>query len=243
MDYQATYHRSEFAIPALLIIALSMIGAVWLALTRFEGNAFVSATLWILGVSILLIAFVFANCFRVHRWTVAGDGLHIAERPKVPFTGLRRTANLAWAEIGGVHRIESDFGRQIELVTRDGRQFRMPQAMISGVGIDPSAPLGDLLAYIERVAEASGASLGKTTEGLSFWNRLPGLFMQSIFFVISLALAGAAVLMIFDGEIVDGRRSGEGTAIALILPVAAGWRLWKSLRRRREVARLGQATR
>ena len=109
MEYQATYRRSEIAIPALLIITLSMIGAVWLALTRFDGNAFVSATLWILGLSVLLIAFMFANCFRVHRWTVAGDGLHIAERAKVQLTGLSRNATLAWAEIEGVHRIEFRF--------------------------------------------------------------------------------------------------------------------------------------
>jgi hypothetical protein len=237
MDYRATYRRGEVAIPAVLIVAVAMIGGVWLAIVRLEGNAAVSAALWVLGLSALAITFVFAGVFRRHHWTVASDGITIAERQIVPLTGPNRNACLAWSDIAGVRRVEAGFDRQIELVAHDGRRFRMSQAIKVGVGVDPDAPLEDFLSHILHAAAAGGANLGAATEGLSFWNRVPGLAILTIFFAIALAFGGAAVLMLLDGEIVDGRRSGEGTAIGLALPVGAGWLLWKSLRRRREVMR------
>lgn len=239
MKYRAIYRRGEVAIPRLFAVAAAIIGSVWFAMGRLAGNAGVSAVLWILGLSVLAIALLFAGAFRVHRWTTTDRGIRIAESPKVPLTGLRRNAELRWGEIAAIRRVEAGLDRQIELVARDGRRFRMSQAMKAGVGDDPAAPLEQFLDHIVQAAHQAGADLGDAVEGLSFWNRLPGIALLLVFFAIALTFAGAAVLMLLDGEVVGGRRSGEGSALALALPFGTGWLLWKSLRRRRAVLKQG----
>ena len=239
MEYRAFYRRGEIAIPGLFAVAAAMIGAVWLVMDRLDGNSAVSAVLWILGLSVLTIALLFAGAFRVHRWTTTDEGIRIAESPKTPLTGRRRNADLRWSEIAAIERIETGLDHQIELVARDGRRFRISQAMKAGVGVDPAAPLEQFLDHIMDSARQAGADLGDAGEGLSFWNRLPGIALLVVFFAIALTFAGAAVLMLLDGQVVGGRRSGEGSALALALPFGAGWLLWKSLRRRRAVLSLG----
>lgn len=194
---------------------------------------------WTFGLSVFAMAFIFANTYRIHRWTIAGEGLEIAERPKILLTGLPRRAIVPYADIAGFHRVESGIEYLIEISTRDGRAYRMPEARIAdpkGFGQpDPDANLNVFADAIYSAARASGYPLPAPSEGLSFWNTFPGLFFLVVIFVLALAFAILAAWALFDGGLSTTNRSGYGAAIAILLPFGAGWLLRKSWRRRREV--------
>lgn len=235
MDYQATYRRSAFAIPALLVVMALLAGGIALALREPDGNVVLSRILWLLAATVIATLIIFAGAFRVHRWTITPQGVDIAERPKVPFFGLRRRASLSFAQIARFYRLEVGLDRQIELVAYDGRSYRLSQAMKAGVGADPDAILDDFLAAIQNAAMSAGAHIPEPSEALSFWNSIPGLACLTVMLALALAIGVMAGWALIDGMVSSGPRSGYGTAIALLLPFGAGWLLVKSWRRRRLV--------
>jgi hypothetical protein len=72
-------------------------------------------------------------------------------------------------------------------------------------------------------------------EGLSFWNRLPGIAVIFVLLVIACAIAAAVAWALWDGMTTSQPRGGHFAAIALLLPVGGGWLLLKTIRRRRLV--------
>jgi hypothetical protein len=178
--------------------------------------------------------------FRVHRWTLLPGGVEISQRPKVPFTGLSRKTVVPFREIAALRNVESGMDRLIEIATRDGRRFRLSQAMTaSATGIgrpDTEANLWAFAASIRDAAERSGTPLPALSEGLSFWNSATGLTLLVIMFVITLVISAAVAWALWDGMTLDTRaRGGQAIAILLLLPIGAGWLLIKSLRRRAAV--------
>jgi hypothetical protein len=232
MEYQATYRRSEFGIPMLIGAMMLLAAGIALAMRIPDDNETLSYIFWLLGSTVIAVIVIFASLFRVHHWAILTDGLDIAERPKVPLLGLRRRVFLPFANIASVHRIESGLDRQFEIIAHDGCRYRLSQAMKAGVGIDRDANLDDFLDAVRSAAESAGAPIPEPSEGLSFWNSIPGLAYLTIMMAIATLFAGAAGLTMIEGEISPGPRSGYFTAIALLLPFGAGWLLVKSWRRR-----------
>jgi hypothetical protein len=243
MEYRTTYRHTHFALPALLAVLLLFGLGIYLALVRLPGEQVMTAVLWGAGATLLAVFLIFANCYRWHSWTITATGLAIRERPRVPLTGLPRRAEVPFAGIAAIVRLESGLDRYVDIETRRGQVYRMPQAMTAKAGgmigsPDPDASLEDFLAAIRQAAEAAGVTLPEPAEGLGFWNRLPGLFCLLLMLVLALAFAGAALWALSEGEAPSGHRSGYALGIVLFLPFGAGWMLVKALRRRWRVLAL-----
>jgi hypothetical protein len=237
-DYEATYRRSELALP--LVVGIAIVGGsvaaalvVWTPADQgFEGRVLSAA-----GILVLALLSVFLVIFRRHRWTLQKNGIAIHERPRVPLTGLPHRAVVAYYEIIAFSEVESGFDHLIEIVARNGRRYRMAQRMVQIKGEkfmrpDGNALLGDLKASIRDAAANAGVKLPATTQALSFWNTIPGLAFLGFLFAVSLVICGGIVLALFEGFTTSQPRGGEALAVLLLLPVGAFYLLWKMLRRR-----------
>jgi hypothetical protein len=239
-DYQATYRRQEFALPALLGVLAVLAAGVFAGIKLYSAGYGAPIFFTTIGVCLFALLAILLSVFRAHHWAVDKDGIHIEERPSVPLMGLPHRATLPFSELVAFRHVESGFDRLIEVVTRDGRTYRMPQKMLKNpAGIpspDPAARLDDFVAAIRAIAARSGHGLPEISEGLSFWNRPAGLACQAIMLLVSLPIAAATAFALFDGGIKPGQpRGGQAIAIFLLLPVGAGYLMVKSLRRRRAV--------
>ncbi|MDF3075602.1 MAG: hypothetical protein K0S54_3269 [Alphaproteobacteria bacterium] len=239
-DYQATIRRSELAIP--LLIGFMILGGLALAavLLWAHGQQMVSLILATAGVTVAGALSCMVIAFRVHRWTLKPDGIAIHERPKVPLTGLSHRAFVAFADIIAFRDVESGFDYLIEIVTRQGRRYRMAQKMVQKKGErlpmpDMEARLGDLVVSLRDAAARAGAPLPSTTQGLSFWNTIPGLAFIGFLLAVSLVISGVVVFALVHGFTTRQPRGGEAIAILLILPVGAFILLRKMLKRRWKV--------
>jgi hypothetical protein len=238
-SYQSTYRRSEMAMPALLgILALIIVLATVIVRVPVDGNTIVAFLPFVAGAIIIAIVFVGMAAFRVHRWTIEPGGIRIEERPKVPLTGFRRSANLSFQEIAALRRVQSGFDFQLEIATRDGKLFRLAQVQRPGTrgGLNLPDPesLEKFASSIRSAAVAAGSELPATAEGLSFWNGPVGILLLAVMFIVSLAVAAAALWGLWEGMRVRPRM-GEAEAIAILLPFGAAYLLFKSLKRRRAV--------
>lgn len=239
-DYQATYRRSELAVPLLVGIMILAGGAMTLIILyarrpQLESMLFITA-----GVTVAGLLSIFLVLFRRHRWTLKKDGVAIHERPKVPLTGLSHRAFVAYGDIIAFRDVQSGFDHLIEIVTRKGRRYRMAQAMAQKKGErlplpDMNARLGDLAATIRAAAARAGHPLPATTQGLSFWNTIPGLGFIFFLLAISLVISGFVAWALLQGFTTRQPRGGETMAILLLLPIGAFILLRKMWRRRQEV--------
>ncbi|MFT4025870.1 MAG: hypothetical protein QM676_03560 [Novosphingobium sp.] len=239
MEYRATYRRTQTALPGLLLVLIGT-GLVIAYEVTYAGHDKLTVMMWALGLAVFGIFFIFANTYRIHSWTVQGTRLEVSERPRIPLTGLPRRASVDYGEIAAFHRVESGLDYLVEIATRDGRVYRLPQALIAdpkGFGRpDPDANLDVFADAIYSAARAAGHPLPEPSEGLSFWNSLPGLLFLGIVFVLALAIALLAAWALLAGGFSSSTsRAGYGAAIAILLPFGAGWLLRRSWRRRRAV--------
>jgi hypothetical protein len=230
--YECTYRHVAFVIASLCVLVVGMIAAIAAAANFIEdGNTSLSVMLYALGTVVVLIIIVAVSGYATHRWTIEPAGIRIEEKPKVPFMGLSRRRTLAFADIAALRHTESALDIIIEIAARDGAVYRL---MANG------AASQDLQAFAGAIAQAS-AKAGHTppamTEGLSFWNRVPGLILLTVMLIFALAIAVAAAWALFDGG-ASTTRSAEYAVLAILLPFGAGYLLYKSITRRWRVLQL-----
>jgi hypothetical protein len=238
--YQSTYRRSQVAIPSLFAVIAIFVAGMTATVRFVDGHNFETAIFSLFGVTVLLLVAILVTTFRIHRWTVQQGGVEIHQRPKVPLTGLSRKIMVPFPDIAAFRHVESGFEHLIEITTRDGRRFRLSQAMTGGrrnfACPDPDANLSGFALSIRAAAERAGHVLPSISEGLSFWNSAVGLAFLTIMLVISLLISGAVAWALWDGMTISPRpRGGETIAIFLLLPVGAGYLLLKSWKRRAAV--------
>lgn len=241
-SHEALYRWKEMLLPVL--IGALVFGAAAIALTFMyvsDTNTALVITLWMMGTAFAIIVVAAVAAFRVHRWTIEADGVRMEERPKVPLAGFRRHAVVPFGEMAALSRVESGFDLMIEITTRRGVSYRMPvRATPNPKGL-PTLHPEELEAFVSAISEAAvraGCPLQPTSEALSLWNKPFGLFMQGIMLLIALGFAGLAGFTLLTGGVDrPTARMGEMYAIALLLPVGAGYLLTRSLRRRRDVLR------
>jgi hypothetical protein len=235
--YRATYRRTEVAIPSLVGVVALFFAGLWLVLQQHRIDE--RLILALAGAVVLSALVILLAVFRVHSWTIEAGGVRISERPRVPLMGWGRRASVPFADILGVRRIESGFDRLLEIVTSDGRRFRLPQSLVapdsrSLAQPDPAADLDGFAAALHAAARQAGRELS-ASEGLSFWNTLPGIAFIVMLLVIACAISAAVAWALWDGMTTTQARGGYFAAVALLLPVGAGWLLIKTIRRRRLV--------
>jgi hypothetical protein len=243
--YTADYRRSAFVVPStLLALVLFMALSAW-AITAITDNANLLLVIAAgAGGTILFIIGALLTGLRVHYWRIEGGGLRIEERPKVPFTGTVTRIFAPWPEVAAVRRIESAFERQIEIEMRDGSSYRMAQGLVlrqdaTGYVADHAGMDGLAAAISARLAVAE-ATISHVRQGLSFWNRLPGLAILCAVFVASVLIAALAAAAFWSGAYLYGAVL-KGAAIMLVLPGGAGYLLFKSVKRRRRVLAITHA--
>lgn len=241
--FQSTHRRADLALVMIVLMFASLgLGlsaipwlsqAAWAIVVLFAGLA---GTL-VLAFGMLLVS------FRVHRWTLTGEGLRIDERPKVPLTGRRRSADLGFDAIVALNRRQAGMVQQAELVTRDGRRFYLDPGHhrpgAHGIGLSDPVPFQGFLATLAERANQAGYPL---TGGpvLSLWTRPLGLVFQVLLLGVALVIAGAVVWALWEGlgeTTSTGGRTGWALGLLLALPLGAGYLLRASLRHRREVQR------
>ena len=220
-----------------------MLGGLGLALTlraEIDDGTRMTLVFGSLGATLLAIVVIALASFRVHRWTVLADGIRIEERPKVPLTGLRRRATVAFGDVMALHRVQSGFDARLELRARDGRRFRLAQAFgpedARGVRVPDPAGLANFAAAIEGALRAAGHPMPDLAEALSFWNRPAGLAVLTVAFALALVMGiGVVWSFIVEGAPPARARAGEMMGILILLPVGAAYLLIRSVQRRRAV--------
>lgn len=237
--YTADYRHSAFVVPStLLALVLLMALLAWAIMSIADNATLLFVILAGAGGTILFIIVASVTALRVHHWGIEGGGLRIEERPKVPFTGFVNRVFAPWSEIAAVRRIESGFEWQIEIEMRDGAMYRMAQGLVLTPDatryITDHACLDALAAAISTRLAAAGAAISQVQEGLSFWNRLPGLAILCGMFVASVVIAGLAATAFWSDAYLYGAVL-KAAAIILVLPGTAGYLLFKSAKRRRRV--------
>jgi hypothetical protein len=126
----------------------------------------------------------------------------------------------------------------IEIATRSGRIYRLPQSLPSRKRLSIPPRTADFDRFAEAIrsaAKEAGHALPEISEGLSFWNTLTGLILLAAMFALSLLLAGVTLWALWNGFTTHQTRGGEMMAIVLLLPFGAGYLVLRSLRRRRAV--------
>lgn len=237
LSYQSTYRRSEVAVPALFAVLALAVGGGAAVIIFVDGRNLETAIMALALATVLLLLAVLLTAFRVHRWTVRSHGIEILQRPRVPLTGLARRATVAFPDIVAFRRVEHGLDRLIEITTRNGRRFRLSQAMTGAAHElarpDPAADLDAFAASVHMAARRAGHALPAMTEGPGFWNSVAGLALLLVMFAVSLVLSGGVAWSLREGMAISHRpRGGEAIAILLLLPFGAGYLLLKSWRRR-----------
>lgn len=241
-SHEALYRWKEMLLPVLIGVVVFGVAGITLGIMYIDdGNRFVTVILWMFGAAVAIIAVSTAMAFRVHRWTIEPGGVLIEERPKVPLAGFRRRLTVPFGDMAALSRVESGFDVLIELATRKGSIYRLPaRATPNSKWTQTFHPeeLGAFASAIQGAAMQAGRPLPRMVEALSMWNKPFGLFIQVIMLLIALGFGGLAGLTLLDGGVDrPTARLGEMYAIALLLPVGAGYLLYRSLKRRREVLR------
>ena len=237
--YQATYRRTEVALPSLLGAVALFFAGLWLVLQHPTDPRVMHAVLALAGAVVLTALVILLTVFRVHSWTIEAGGVRISERPRVPLMGWGRRASVPFADILGVRRIESGFDRVLEIVSADGSRYRLPQRVVAAGShslgqTDSAADLDGFATALHAAALQAGREL-RVSEGLSFWNTLPGIAFIVLLLVTACMIAAAVAWALWDGMTTSQPRGGYAAAIALLLPVGAGWLLLKTIKRRRLV--------
>lgn len=237
--YQATYRRAEVALPSLLGVVALFFAGLWLVLQNPADDRLMAAVLGLAGAVVVAALVILLTVFRVHTWAIEAEGVRISERPKVPLMGFGRRAFVPFSDMIGVRHVESGFDRRLEIVTSDGSCYRLPQRMVTvdarSLPVpDSAADLDGFTAALHAAARQAGRALPQS-EGLSFWNTLPGLAFIAVLLIIACAISAAVAWAMMDGMTTSQPRGGYFAAVALLLPVGAGWLLLKTIRRRRLV--------
>jgi hypothetical protein len=236
-SYEALYQNKELGISGLLLLVVVMLGIIGLAVAFIEdGNDALPVILGAIGAMVVGTIVLLLFLPRVHRWTIEPTGVRIAERAKI--MGPRREGFVAFSDIAALRNLESGFDGVIELVTRDGKIWRLMRPRSPLVKSAALEALPDLQAFGATLSQAiavSGATPVPMTEGLSFWNRGGGLAIIVGFLIFSIPLAGLTLWALFDGGLEYRARMGEAIAIFVLLPFGVGYMLHKSLKRRRRV--------
>jgi len=225
-------------LPSLLGLAALFLAGLWLVLQHPTDPRVMDAILALVGAVVVAALLILLTVFRIHSWTIEAGGVRIWERPRVPLMGWDRRASVSFADILGVRRVESGFDHLLEIVTSDGRRYRLPQRMVTDrttlARPDPAADLDGFAASLHAAARQAGCEL-PASEGLSFWNTLPGIAFIIVLLTIACVISAAVAWALWDGMTTSQSRGGYAAAIALLLPVGAGLLLLKAIKRRRLV--------
>ncbi len=217
--------QQRHALVGLVTLVAALVGAVALSLAiAATGNELIPMVLGSLGGFMVLFVVLLLAVMRKHRWTLEPGGLLIEEKPLVPFTGRRRTTRLGLGEIALLSRVQNGADDVIEVQGRTGRRFRMAPAALPGPRLRNMdvAGLEGFAVRLQQAIAASGHRAPPILDGMGFWNRAPGLAFIGLLLVLSLALAGVAVVGIFSGAEVRGGNAGQAAAIIVLLPVGLG---------------------
>jgi hypothetical protein len=235
--YEALYQSKELGISGLLLLVVVMLGVIALAVVFIEdGNAALPVMLSAIGGMVVGTIGLLLFLPRTHRWTIEPTGVRIAERAKI--MGPRREGFVAFSDIAALRNLESGFDGVIELVTRDGRIWRLmrPRSpLVKSAALEALPDLQEFGATLSQAIAASGATPVPMTEGLSFWNRGGGLAIIVGFLIFTTLLAGLTLWALFGVGLEYRARQGEAIAIFVALPFGVGYMLHKALKRRRRV--------
>jgi hypothetical protein len=236
-SYEALYQNKELGIAGLLLMVVAMLGVIALAIAFIEdGNDALPVILGAIGAMVVGVIVLLLFLPRVHRWTIEPNGVRIAERAKI--MGPWREGFVAFSDIAALRNLESGFDGVIELVTRDGRIWRLmrPRSpLVKSAALEALPDLPAFGAALSQAIVASGAKPVPLTEGLSFWNRGGGLAIIVGFLLFSIVIACLTLWALFGGGLEYRARMGEAIAIFVALPFGVGYMLHKSLKRRRRV--------
>lgn len=242
--YAATYHNAaRLAVGVItLFLLLATAIAVSIAISP-DGNTLLPRILGSLGGFVVLFLALVLASLRRHRWTIEPGALLLEERPLVPLTGRRRTAQLDFADIVALSRVQNHSDDVILVQSRAGAGYPMGPVARPGAGprnVD-AAGLEDFAARIHGAIASAGHRAPPILDQLGFWNRVPGLLYIGLLLLLSLALAVMVVWSILAGTAERSGTAAPATGILVLLPLAAGWLLRKSWRRRRVVLERGKA--
>lgn len=242
--YAATYHDSARLAVGVVTLFLLLAAAIAVSIAISpDGNALLPRILGSLGGFVALFLVLVLASLRRHHWSIEPGALLIEERPLVPFTGRRRTARLDFADIAALSRVQNHSDDEILVQSRAGAGYPMVPAVLPGAGrrIVDAAGLEGFAARIHGAIAAAGHRAPPILDQLGFWNRVPGLLYIGLLLLLSLAFAVMVVWSILAGAAERSGNAAPAAGILVLLPLAAGWLLRKSWRRRRAVLERGRA--
>jgi hypothetical protein len=221
-------HR-EVVVPVaatLLLLTLGLCGiAAGMALLLSVPDAGgVDTALLATGVVLALstvLPLVFGTVRRT--WHLTPDAVGVEAAPWFLPARLGRTRHLPLAGLARIETFRVGARPGLRLVPDRGRPWVLMAA--------DDAPFARAL--MTRAAALSGRAVPVGPGGHLFIT-VPGLLLILLCLTVSLGIAGTVLWVLWEGGFADGpSRPGQGIALALALPVLAGWWLVASLRQRR----------
>lgn len=223
----------------ILGAVLGLLAAFGVLVWRLLVSSLPSDTI-LLGVTVgggaVLVAMVLLMLVAMprHSWHLTDRGIEVSQTLSLPFWPEHHVS-LRWDRLAGLGWSTAGVVRVLDLTTTDGARYRLaPPGDGSGRADDAA-----LAAFAERIrarAAASGRPLGPPGETLGDLERMPGLILLTLGFVLSVVLASLVIWALLASEDrPSGYRAGYGAAFIILLPVGAGWLLLRSLRRRRRL--------
>jgi hypothetical protein len=230
-SHQGLYRSSPLVFGGLLGSLLLLVGGIAGGLLVASREQRLPLVLGMMGAFVLTFAVCALAALRWHRWTIDTNSVLIEERPLVPLTGRRRVRRVPFDDIVALSNVQNGAEEALALTTRDGGRFVLPPGRESD-----RQGLIAFAARLQAAMTAFGAVAPPMTEGLGFWNRLPGLTLLTIALAASLAVAAVVLWGLWEGAIVRVK-THEAAAAVVVLPVGLAWVLRRCWQRRRAALR------
>ncbi len=238
-SHQAVYRSSPLILGGLLGAGALLAAGLVIGLQVVAREQRLTLVIAVLGAFVLCFAVCAVTALRRHRWTIETDAVSIDERPLVPMAGRRRRRRVPFDRIAALNNVATGAIEMLALTTRDGEHFVLPPTT---TGEGPArklddAGLADFARRLQAAMTAAGRAAPAVTDGLGFWNRPPGLALLAITLATTLGIAAVVLWGLLHGAATRVRTHDAAAMLVLTLPIAAGWLLRQSWRRRRAVLR------
>lgn len=237
--YEVSGRRAPLMVVGLLFLLLVYAGVLTLVLTNeTDGQTILDAVLGATGGVLLGVIVIFLYGLRKFAWTIHARELEVEERGRVFTFAPNRHARIAFTSLKALRRIEAGQEVIAEAETETGARHHLPCKMEPRPGsLLPAADEAGHRQFLDALNAAitqAGLRPPRLTQGLGFWQRIYGIGVLIFLLLLTASFSSVAIWAIADGAELRGG-AAKGAPLIALLPLGAGWLLWRAIKRRRAV--------
>lgn len=242
MRYEVSGRRAPQIVVGLLLLLLAYAGILTLVLmSDMSSDSVLDAVLAATGGVLLGMILLLLFALRAFAWTIHERELEVMERGRVFRFLPNRHARIPFASLAALRRIEAGQEVIAEAETDTGQRFHLPCKMAPRPGsLLPAADEAGHREFLQALAAAitkAGLRPPRVTQGLGFWQRPYGLIVLVFLVLLTAAFSLGTLWALSEGARMSSG-AAKGAPLIILLPIGAGWLLWRAIKRRRTVLKL-----